>query len=293
MKFGVNLFPTDTSARPAEVAAEAEARGFGSFWVSEHSHMPLTTEFPLGGEVPREYASMLDPFVALASAAQATSRIELGTGILILPQHDPINSAKAVSSIDLLSGGRMTLGIGAGWNEPEMNNHGTAFKSRFKVMRERTEAMKQLWTHEEAEYHGDTVSFDPVWQWPKPVQQPHPQVLIAGAHPRVIERVARYGDGWMPVVVPEANPLSFGRMTPIAELQELVPQMNQLAADAGRAKPRLVIAGFLTPESYEIYESLGVDTVYTRVPSEDFDAVRRAMDEFTAAIEISGGQLAA
>ena len=291
MRFGISLFPTDTSARPDAVAQEAEARGFSAFWVSEHSHMPVSTEFPLGGEVPREYSSMLDPFVALTAAAMATETIQLGTAIVILPQHDPINCAKAVSSIDLLSEGRMVLGIGAGWNAPELRNHGTDPKTRFKLMRERVEAMRMLWTEEVAEYHGDMVELEASWQWPKPIQKPHPPVFIAGAHPRVIERVANYGDGWLPVVVPEANALSPGRMTPINELIEFVPKMNAMAAENGRPKPRLVVSGFLTPESFDVYQSLDVESVSFRVPSEGMDEVKYAMDEAQKTIEAAGGLL--
>ncbi len=291
MKFGISLFPTDTSAGPAEVALEAEARGFASFWVSEHSHMPLTTRFPLADTVPREYASMLDPFVALAAAATVTARIRLGTAIVILPQHDPINCAKAIASLDLISGGRILFGIGAGWNEPELVNHGTDPRTRFKLMRERIEAMRVLWTRETAEYHGELVDFDPVWQWPKPVQKPHPPVFVAGAGPRVINRVARYGDGWLPVVVPEASEITPGRMTPLAEFETLVPRLNALAEAAGRPPPRLVVSGYLDEQSFETYSALGVESVTFRVPSSPFDEVRRAMDDVQTRIESVGGHL--
>ncbi len=292
MKFGISMFPTDQSAPPHEVAREAEARGFYAFWVSEHSHMPLSTNFPLADTVPREYSSMLDPFAALAACAVATETILLGTAIVILPQHDPINCAKAVSTVDHLSNGRFLFGIGAGWNEPEMINHGTDPSSRFKLMRERVEAMRALWTQEEAEYHGDMVDFDPVWQWPKPVQNPHPPVYVAGASPRVIERVARYGDGWLPVVIPEANEISPGRMTPLAELKTMVPRMNELAAERGRSKPRVVVSGYLDQASFEVYNELEVESVSFRVPPADMDEIRRAMDDATQTIEVAGGTLA-
>ena len=292
MKFGISMFPTDQSAPPHEVAREAEARGFYAFWVSEHSHMPLSTNFPLADTVPREYSSMLDPFAALAACAVATETILLGTAIVILPQHDPINCAKAVSTVDHLSNGRFLFGIGAGWNEPEMINHGTDPSSRFKLMRERVEAMRALWTQEEAEYHGDMVDFDPVWQWPKPVQNPHPPVYVAGASPRVIERVARYGDGWLPVVIPEANEISPGRMTPLAELKTMVPRMYELAAERGRSKPRVVVSGYLDQASFEVYNELEVESVSFRVPPGDMDEIKRAMDEATQTIEAAGGSLA-
>ena len=279
MQFGVSMFVTDRSARPADVALEAEQRDFASFWVSEHSHIPVSTRFPLAETVPREYASMLDPFVALTSAAAATSRIRLGTAICILTQHDPINCAKAVASVDLISGGRMTFGIGAGWNEPELQNHGTDPSRRFKLMRERAEAMKVLWTQDEAEYHGRLVDFDPLWQWPKPVQKPHPPLLVAGAGPNVLKRAASYGDGWLPVVVPEATPLSPGRMTPMAELVTSVPILRELTDAAGRAPPIVVVSGAaLNLAMMETLIDLGVDTLLFRLPSTGIDQVRRELD---------------
>ena len=153
MKFGVSIFPTHYSAGPAEVAAEAERLGFESFWVSEHSHIPVATEFPFAGTVPDDYRSMFDPFVALAAAATATTKLRFVTAICLITQHDPINCAKAVATLDQISGGRFEFGIGAGWNPPEMENHGVKFEDRFKMTRERMEAMKVFWTEDEAEYH--------------------------------------------------------------------------------------------------------------------------------------------
>lgn len=275
MKFGVSMFATDKSAGPAQVAQLAESIGFDSFWVTEHSHMPLSTDFPLAEEVPREYASMLDPFVALAAAAAVTKDIKLGTAICILVQHDPINCAKAVASIDHISNGRMQFGIGAGWNEPEMLNHGTDPSRRFKLMRERVEAMQALWTNEVAEYHGEFVDFDPVWQWPKPVQQPHPPILVAGAGPNVIKRAARYGDGWLPIVIPEANDISAGRMTPMDEFAESVVELRKLAADAGRGRPQVVASSpVLTEAVLDRFRELEVDTVLCRLSDADFDTVQ-------------------
>jgi probable F420-dependent oxidoreductase len=279
MRFGVSMFVTDQSASPADVAREAEERAFDSFWVSEHSHIPVSTRFPLADTVPREYASMLDPFVALTSAAAATRAIRLGTAICILTQHDPINCAKAVASVDVVSGGRMLFGIGAGWNEPELRNHGTDPARRFKLMRERAEAMKVLWTREEAEYHGELVDFDPVWQWPKPVQKPHPPLLVAGAGPNVLKRAARYGDGWLPVVVPEATALSPGRMTPIAELMSSVPTLREMAARAGRGRPMIVASGAaLDLSMMERLIELEVDSLLFRLASTDIDQVRKQLD---------------
>lgn len=285
MRIGISMFPTDTSAAPGEVAAAVESFGFDSFWVSEHSHMPVNTQFPLADKVPREYSSMWDPFIALAAAASATQRIGLGTGICIITQRDPINTAKTVSSLDLLSNGRISLGVGAGWNEPEMQNHGTAPGGRFKLMRERVEAMRQLWTQEVAEYHGDLVDFDPVWQWPKPVQQPCPPVLIAGANPNVIKRVARYGDGWLPVVVPEATAATAGRVTTMADLMQQVPQMRALANAAGRAPPSVVVSGAaLDPAVVDAMLSIAVDELVFRVPSADMDSVLAELEQLAAGV---------
>ncbi len=285
MKFGVSMFATDTSARPADVAPLAEQMGFDAFWVSEHSHMPLDTEFPLADEVPREYASMLDPFVALAAAASVTSTIKIGTAICIVPQHDPINCAKAVASIDLVSNGRMVFGVGAGWNAPEMLNHGSHISNRFKIMRERVEAMRVLWTSEVAEYHGDFVDFDPAWQWPKPVQPGGPPVLIAGAHPNVLKRVARYGDGWLPVVIPEATDLSENRMTPIDDFERQVGELRALCADAGRAPPMIVASSAdMSPPMLDRLRALEIDSVTCRLSSSDLTTVQRELDSYASLV---------
>lgn len=281
MKFGVGVFATDTSAKPAEIAPLAEQMGFDAFWVSEHSHMPLDTEFPLGGEVPREYASMLDPFVALAAAATVTSTIKIGTAICIVPQHDPINCAKAVASIDLISEGRMQFGVGAGWNAPEMLNHGSHLSNRFKIMRERVEAMRALWTNEVSEYHGDFVDFDPAWQWPKPVQAGGPPVLIAGAHPNVLKRAARYGDGWLPVVIPEANSFSENRMTPIDDFERQVVELRAMCAEAGRPAPVIVASSAdMSPPMLDRLRALEIDSVTCRLSSGDLDTVKRELESY-------------
>jgi probable F420-dependent oxidoreductase len=286
------MFPTHFSAGPGEVAKAIEEMGFESFWVSEHSHLPTSTDFPGADSIPREYSSMLDPFVALAAAAAVTQRIRLGTAVCLIPQHDPFNCAKAIASLDQISNGRIELGIGAGWNKPEMENHGTDPATRFRLMRERVEAMKTLWSEEEAEYHGTLVDFDPVWQWPKPVQQPNPPILIAGAHPKVLERVARYGDGWLPLVVPEVSPGMEGRVTPLAELVEWVPRLNQLAADAGRPVPKITTSGLRpSAEALEILDGLGVERMVARVSSAAMADVQAELETLASDILAAGGQL--
>ena len=292
MKFGISMFPTDFSAHPAELARAIEDHGFDSFWVSEHSHMPLDTEFPMADSVPRDYASMLDPFVALAAAAAVTSRIKLGTAICLVPQRDPINCAKEVASLDHISNGRVLFGIGAGWNEPEMRNHGTDPAKRFKVMRERVEAMRALWTNEEAEYHGELEDFDPVWQWPKPVQKPHPPVLVAGAHPNVLKRAVAYGDGWLPVVVPEHTEQTEGRMTSIAELTEWAPRLRQMADEAGKPQPIITTLGMVpNADLLATYEQIGIDRVVLGLTSVPMEEALQQLQGHVASIEAAGGTL--
>src|SRR6266542_2814298 len=200
MKYALTMFPTDDAIRPDELARAAEERGFESLFFPEHTHIPCSrkTPYPAGGDLPREYYRTHDPFVALALAAGATKKIKLATGICLVIERDPIVLTKEVASLDYLSNGRAILGIGAGWNVEEMANHGTEFKSRWQVLRERIEAMKAMWQNEQAEYHGRFVSFDPVFSFPKPVQTPHPPVLLGGHGPKALERVVRYCDGWMP-----------------------------------------------------------------------------------------------
>ncbi|MEX2365463.1 MAG: LLM class F420-dependent oxidoreductase [Pseudohongiellaceae bacterium] len=268
MKFGISLFPTHFSAHPADIAAEAEQLGFESFFVSEHSHIPVDTDFPLGEEVPPGYRSMFDPFVTLGAVAQATSRIKLGTAIAIIPQHDPINCAKQVYTLDQLSNGRAILGIGAGWNPPEMENHGVRFANRFKITRERVGAMKALWTLDEAEYHGDLVNITRSWQWPKPVQKPHPPVLVAGSGPNILNRVVAYGDGWMPIFVADWHESLRNKMVPLAELPAMVAETRRLEKAAGRKdKTTITALGLpITAETIDVLESNGVERMVVSLP---------------------------
>jgi len=200
MKHGVAIFATDEGIAPAELAREAEALGFESLFFPDHTHVPAsrTSAAPRGGELPREYSRLLDPFVALTAAAAATTTLRVGTGLCLVVERDPIVTAKAVATLDLLSGGRFLFGVGAGWNLEEMQNHGTDPSRRFALMRERVEAMKVIWTNDEASYSGQFVHFEGIWSWPKPMQKPHPPVMIGGNGPRVIERVLAYGDEWLP-----------------------------------------------------------------------------------------------
>jgi probable F420-dependent oxidoreductase len=200
MLYGVAMFPTDYAVDPRVLARMVEQRGFESLFFPEHTHIPASREtpYPPGGELPDMYSHTYDPFVALTAAAAATERLLVATGICLVVERDPIVTAKEVASLDRLSGGRLLFGVGAGWSREEMANHGTDPHRRFSLMRERLEAMKAIWTQDEASYHGEHVEFDRIWSWPKPVQKPHPPVLVGGNGPKVLDRVVAFGDEWMP-----------------------------------------------------------------------------------------------
>ena len=226
MHIGAAMFFTDYSMTPAELATALEERGFESVWAPEHSHIPLTrkSEWPGGGELPKKYYDAMDPFVTLTAAAAVTKKLKVGTGVCLVNQRDPIQTAKAVASIDQLSGGRFLFGVGNGWNQDEMENHGTDFESRHKLVRERIEAMKVIWTKSKAEYHGEMVNFDPMMAWPKPAQKPHPPILVGGAFPYGARRAVRYGDGWMPL----------RRRKGYSEVRDLIPKFQAMAKEANR-----------------------------------------------------------
>ena len=260
MKFGFSIFPTHYSISPPIIAAAIEQFGFESIWFPEHSHMPTNTVFPLPDgvvpdhdvEIPRNYLSTLDPFVSLGAAAAVTEKIKLGTAICLVVQRDPFNCAKEVSTLDQISNGRVIFGIGAGWNSPELENHGTDPSTRFRLMRERVEAMKALWTNEEAEYHGRYVDFGPTWQWPKPLQKPHPPIVLGGIGPNTFKRIASYGDGWMPIIT----------QTSLEDLQVKIPELNNLCADQNRPKPEISLMGSPLNDIFiASLEKLGVSRV--------------------------------
>jgi probable F420-dependent oxidoreductase len=233
------------------------------------------TPFPLGTELPKRYYDVMDPFVTLTAAAAATTTLKLATGVCLIAQRDPIQTAKLVASIDQVSGGRFVFGIGNGWNQDEMENHGTDFSSRHKLARERVEAMKAIWTQEAAEYHGEFVDFGPMAAWPKPVQKPHPAILIGGAFPYSARRAVRYGDGWMPQVTANDK-------TP---LTELIPRFRQMTAEAGRDPAAMqIVMGAQPPDAALIgrYQALDVDIVYPSLPSEDADAILPILDQWVA-----------
>ncbi len=199
--FGVQIFPTDKTIQPVELAKAVEDRGLDSLFFPEHTHIPVSrdTPFPGGGDLPEHYWRSHDPFVALMAAAAVTSRIKLGTGICLVIERDPITLAKECATLDYLSGGRLILGIGAGWNREEMENHGADYKHRWKIVREKILAMKEIWNNDEAQFHGEFVNFDPIWSWPKPKQAGGPPVWMGANSKWVFDRVAEYCDGWMPI----------------------------------------------------------------------------------------------
>jgi probable F420-dependent oxidoreductase len=284
MKFGASMFFTDYSMAPQELAQALEQRGFDMLWAPEHSHIPLSrkTPFPLGAELPKRYYDVMDPFVTLTAAAMATTRLKLGTGVCLIVQRDPIQTAKLVASIDQLSGGRFVFGVGNGWNQDEIENHGIPFAQRHKAARERIEAMKAIWTQDAAEYHGEFVNFDPVAAWPKPVQKPHPPILVGGAFPYSARRAVRYGDGWMPQTT-TANP------TP---LTELIPRFRQMVAEAGRDPAAMDISiGGQQPDIDLIrqYQELGVTRVSTSLESDKADKILPVLDQWADIIRRVNG----
>ena len=226
MKFGIAIFPTDYAIPMTELAPAVEERGFESLWVAEHTHIPVSREtpWPAGGELPKDYWHTLDPFVALTAAAVATSTLRVATGVCLVIEHDPIVLANEVASIDHVSSGRFLFGVGGGWNREEMANHGTRFPTRWKLLRERVEAMKAIWTQEEASYHGEFVDFDPIWSWPKPVQRPHPPLWFGGHHPQALRRAVELGDGF--IGAGSASTATFAEETAV---------LRALLAEAGRA----------------------------------------------------------
>jgi probable F420-dependent oxidoreductase len=268
MKLGLLIFPTDETIAPGELAALAEERGFESLVFPEHTHIPTSRESPYtgGGELPRRYIRTLDPFVALTAAATATERLLIGTGICLVPERDPIITAKEVASLDLVSGGRVLFGVGAGWNREELENHGVPFERRFGVMRERIEAMKVIWTSEEAEYHGRYVNFDPIWCWPKPVQRPHPPVLVGGVGPKVHDRVLAFGDEWMP--------------NRDQDLAARIAELRRRGEEAGRGRiPVTYFGADGDPAQFERLAEAGVDRCLFYLPSAPSDEVKALVDE--------------
>jgi probable F420-dependent oxidoreductase len=276
LKFGISLFFTEYSMTPTALATELEQRGFESVWSGEHSHIPavIKTPFPGEGGIKRHYYDVMDPFVTLTEAAVATKTLLIGTGVCLIAQRDPIQTAKLVASIDRISNGRFLFGVGNGWNKEEIEDHGTAFETRHKRARESIEAMKQIWTETKAEYHGEFIDFDPIMAWPKPVRKPHPPVLVGGGFPYSARRAIRYGDGWVP-----------GGTSGHRDIVGLIPRFRQMAAEAGRDPDSIPITAWYPARDLSLmrrYDELGVERAVFTVPSATRDVVLPALDEIGA-----------
>jgi probable F420-dependent oxidoreductase len=281
MDFGVAIFPTDDAVPPDELARMAEQRGFESLFFPEHTHIPVSREtpYPAGGELPRQYSHTLDPFVACAAAVAVTTRLRLGTGICLVVERDPITTAKEVASVDHVSGGRFLFGVGGGWNIEEMRNHGTDPSRRFGLMRERIEAMKAIWTEDEAEYHGKQVDFDPIWAWPKPVQRPHPPILVGGNGKGVLDRVLAYGDEWMP-----------NRFGDEAKLIARIAKLQRRAGEEGRTGIGVTLYGApRDAAAIARYEEAGATRAVFWLPPAGREVVEPKLDRYAGLMaEIAG-----
>jgi len=269
MDFGVAMFQTHDAIAPAELARLAEQRGHESLFFPDHTHIPAGggTPHPSGRPLPRKYSHIFDLFVAVTAAVTATTRLRVGSGVCLVIERDPIVTAKEVASVDFLSGGRFEFGVGAGWNREEMANHGTDARVRMAIMRERVEAMKAIWTAEEASYAREHVRFERIWSWPKPAQRPHPPVLVGGDGPRVLDRVLAFGDAWFPNHVPG-----------------IVERAKELRARAERPVGLMVMGVPADPRWLEAYERAGFSRVVYWLPSAPSGPVQREFDVFEAAI---------
>ncbi len=273
MKIGVFYFPTDYGIDCGELGEALESRGFDSLFLPEHTHIPTSrrSPFPGGGDLPKRYAHTHDPFVALSFAAARTKTLRLGTGILLVPQRDPIVTAKAVASLDRMSGGRFLFGIGGGWNVEEMESHGASYPTRFRLMEERVRAMQALWSQEEAEFHGKYVNFEKSWMYPKPLQKPWPPILLGGETDHTLRRVVDFCDGWFP------RP---GRGT---EMVEGVNRLRRMAEERGRDPKTLQTIVFRAPPEAAAlaeYRAAGIDGALLEIGDLDRDAILRLLDSY-------------
>jgi probable F420-dependent oxidoreductase len=274
MEFGIATFVTDEGVTPTHLGRALEQRGFESLFIAEHSHIPVNRESqpPDGGELPRKYYRTLDPFVTLTAVAVVTERLLVATGILLVIERDPIITAKEIASLDHVSGGRVVVGVGAGWNREEMRHHGTDPKTRMALLRERIYAMKEIWTKDVAEFHGEFVNFDPIYCWPKPVQRPHPPIIVGGHGPKALDRTLDYGDGWMP---------TYG--LGVDEIAERTAELRRRAEETGRGYvPVSVYAVPAEPEIVTRLAEAGVDRVLFDLPTLPAEETDQRLDEFAA-----------
>jgi probable F420-dependent oxidoreductase len=275
MRVGIFYFNPDYGIDISELARELEERGFASLYVPEHTHIPTSrrTPFPRGGDIHQteSYAHIHDPFVALSFAAAKTKKLLVGTGVCLIPERDPIVTAKCVASLDRLSAGRFIFGIGGGWNVEEMENHGARYDTRFKLMRERILAMKALWTQEEASFHGEFVNFDPVWSWPKPVQRPHPPILLGGESDYTLRRIVEYCDGWIPRPIAGFTP------------KGAVDRLRRMAEQKERDPKSLSISVFRAPADKAAlaeYREAGIDEALLEIPDVSRDEILQLLDRY-------------
>lgn len=273
MKIGAFMFATDYNIDIVELAKAMEDRGFDALFVPEHTHIPASRQspFPGGGDLPKKYVHTHDPLVSLAFAAAATENLTIGTGICLVPQHDPIVLAKGIASLDMLSGGRFVFGIGGGWNVEEMENHGATYKTRFAMLREKILAMKEIWTQEEASFAGQYVNFDKIWSYPKPVQAPHPPILLGGETDYTLRRVVDFCDGWFP----RAN-YNF-------EPHDAMQRLRRHADEAGRDMSTLSVTVFRAPAdkaALDSYRQHGIDRVLLEIPDTSRDEVLKLLDTY-------------
>jgi len=280
MEIGAAIFFTDYSMAPADLAVALEERGFESLWVAEHSHIPATRRFshPAGeAALTKEYYDVMDPFVTLSAAASVTKRLMLGTAICLVIQRDTIQTAKAVASLDQISKGRFLFGIGCGWNAEEMEDHGTVYETRTLKMREQIEAMKEIWTKDKPEYHGEIVDFPSMMTWPKPTQKPHPPVIVGGAFRLAARRAIRYGDGILP----------FAASTGSGSAEEFMPVWRRMAAEAGRDPQSLSVTVGGAPEDLVVLRrnrDLGVTRMNVRLPPAKADEILPILDRWAKLI---------
>jgi probable F420-dependent oxidoreductase len=283
MQVGAAMFFTDYSMAPAELGRALEQRGFESLWAPEHSHIPLSRKspFPSGGELPKQYHDVMDPFVTLTAVAAVTRSLKLGTGVCLVIQRDTIQTAKLVASLDQVSGGRFQFGIGGGWNQDEMEDHGTVYATRFKRMREQIEAMKAIWTETKPEYHGEIVDFPPMMTWPEPVQKPHPPIIVGGMYPHAARRALRYGDGWIP----------HSRRPQYEDVTDFLPHFRQMAAEVGRDPDEVPITVWgigEDPGRMQRYRDQGVARVVVSLPSEPAAKILPTLDRWAGLIRKIG-----
>ncbi len=282
MEIGAAIFFTDYSMAPTELAVALEERGFDSLWVAEHSHIPVTRRFNVpGGELSKQYYDVMDPFVTLSTAAAVTKRLKLGTGVCLVIQRDTIQTAKLVASLDQVSQGRFLFGIGCGWNAEEMEDHGAVYETRTLKMREQIEAMKEIWTKDKPEYHGEIVNFPPMMTWSKPAQKPHPPVILGGAFRLAARRAIRYGDGLIPFAA------SAGPGSP----EEFMPHLHQMAEDAGRDPRSLSVTLGGAPEDLNVLKrnrDLGITRMNVRLPPAKADEILPILDRWAKLIPLVG-----